>query len=346
MRYAGQVRGGYFPIPADAVTLFAARLWAPAGPFTILDPCAGRGAALQQLGELLGCPEEMRFAVELDEDRGEALKAALPAAKILAPASVFGCRATYGSFSLAFCNPPFDDQLTGSGRTEADFLATVTEWLAPGGVLAFVCPERVVGPYTSARQQLRQWYQCVTFLPFPEHCREFNEVVVLAVKRDQPARADTWSSGPLDEAPEGCVYRIPAGEPPRVWRKVEPTDLEWRRSLAASPLRAQLTVPPPARVPSPPLALGSGHIALLLASGHLDGLVCPPGEPCHVVRGTSHKVEYVASESESEDEKGRVTRKTVKRERVRLVVRAVDATGTIRTFAQGAGENQGEHDEG
>jgi predicted RNA methylase len=335
MRLMGQLRSGWFAAPPDAVAMIAAQLQAPAAPFTILDPCAGTGAALRQLAELLGCPMENTFAVELDEQRAEECRLALPGAKVLGPASVFGCRATYGSFSFALVNPPFDSELSDSGRTEADFLATVTEWLMPGGMLAFVCPERVIGAYTNARQQLRQWYERVTVLPFPEHCRDFNEVVVLAVKRSEPVQVSGYATGGWDEAPEGHVYRIPAGDGPRVFRKVEPTEAEWRQLLAASPLRKHLAVSPPARVPSPPLALGSGHIALLLASGHLDGLVCPPGEGPHAVRGVSRKVEYVASETENEDEKGRVTRKTVKSERIQLVVRTVDATGALRTFADG-----------
>jgi hypothetical protein len=277
------------------------------------------------------------------------LRAAVSEAQVLAPASAFGCRATYGSFSLAFCNAPFDNQLTESGRTEADFLPVVTEWLMPGGVLAFVCPEYVVAsPYGSARQQLLQWYERLTVLPFPEHCRAYGEVVVLAVKRGQPV--EPWRARwEEQQAPEGYRYAIPAGEGPRVFRKVEPTEAEWRLLLAASPLRAHLRLPPPERQPAPPLALGSGHIALLLASGHLDGLVCPPGEPPHAVRGVSRKQTYLASESESEDEEGNVTTKRVYRERIQLVVRAVDATGVIRTFAeQGAGDEgqKGVGDEG
>src|SRR5688500_14367475 len=70
------------------------------------------------------------------------------------------------------------------------------------------------------------------------------------------------------QAPPDFLYHIPAGPGPKVFQKVEPTEPELRRMLAQSPLRAHLAVPASAPVPSPPLALGVGHVALLLASGH------------------------------------------------------------------------------
>ena len=102
--------------------------------------------------------------------------------------------------------------------------------------------------------------------------------------------------------------------------------------LARSPLCFHLTAPAESKLPSPPLALGIGHVALLLASGHLDGLVQPAGKPPHVVRGTSRKREFVADVTETENENGSTTKKTTISERIELVIRTVDLTGRIQTF--------------
>ena len=71
---------------------------------------------------------------------------------------------------------------------------------------------------------------------------------------------------------------------------------------------------------------------MLLASGHIDGLIRPPDEPPHVIRGTATKDKYVASCDENEDENGNVTTRTVISEKPRLVIRVLDSEGNISTL--------------
>jgi hypothetical protein len=335
MRLAAQMRGGYYPAPPEAVAFAAARLRPPVrGPFALLDPCAGEGAAIQQLGELLGCPQSMTYAIELDDNRAKTVTTALPEAHVLAPASVFGCRATRNSFSVIWLNPPFDDGY-GGRRVEDQFFVTATEWLMPGGVMAFVCPEDVADDYSETRRHFLIHYEHCQIVPFPERHRRFKEVIVFGHKRPKP-QADRWGSAAWESAlaPEGFVYQIPAGLGPRAFQKVEPTEPELQGMLARSQLRAHLTTLPEAPLASPPLALGMGHVALLLASGHLDGVVEPAGQPPHVVRGTARKHEYVSDVTETENDDGSTTKKTTISERIELVVRTVDLTGEIRTFME------------
>ena len=55
MRLAVQMRGGFYPAHEKAIAHAAAFLQTPAHQlFAILDPCAGEGAAIRQLAELLG----------------------------------------------------------------------------------------------------------------------------------------------------------------------------------------------------------------------------------------------------------------------------------------------------
>jgi hypothetical protein len=318
---------GFYPCPPEAITALRGNLRAPAVPWSLLDPCAGNGAAVAQLAGLLGCDQANVHAIELDEGRAAKLHATLPQGHVLAPASAFGCGVTWGSLSMLWLNPPFDDEYAG-GRTEADFLRHVTPWLQPGGVLALVCPERVADGW-SVRQQLQQWYDRVSVRPIPEAVRQFDEVIVLAVKRQKPV--ERWESVE-DLAPPETVYAIPPGTAPKRFEKTELTDLEFRRALAASPLQAHLTTTPEQALARPPLALGTGHVALLLASGHLDGVVKPAGEAAHVVRGTARKRTYVASCETTDNEDGSETTKTVLSEKIQLVVRAVGPDGEIHTF--------------
>jgi len=327
------MRGGYYPAHPEAITYAATFLRPPARePFSLLDPCAGEGAAVRQLAELLGFPPERIYAIELDDGRAEMLRATLPEAHVLAPASFFGCRASWNSFSFIWLNPPFDNAY-GGHRVEEQFLRTATEWLIPGGVLALVCPEDVIGEFSDLRRHFATYFEHCSVVPFPAQHRPFNEVVVFGHKRSRieasGSRSVCWASV---QAPEHFVYQIPASNGPRVFEKIEPTELELRRMLANSPLRAHLKAPPGTPLPSPPLPLGIGHVALLLASGHLDGVVSPEGKLPHVVRGTSRKRQYVADVTETENDDGSTTTKTTIAEKIELMVRTVDLTGEIRTF--------------
>jgi len=332
------MRGGFYPAHERAVAHAASFLQPPVGqPFAILDPCAGHGAAIGQLGQHLGCSPALTFAIELDEDRAQVLQAALPDAHVLAPASFFGCRASGSSFSFIWLNPPFDNAY-GGHRVEDQFLHTATSWLMPGGVMALVCPEDVVDEYSDARRHFTIYFESCTIVPFPESHRPFKEVVVFGHKRTRPevdrAAAGSWKPWESVAAPSGFRYRMPAGSGPRIFQKVEPTESELQRMLAQSPLRSRLTAPPAMPLPSPPLTLGIGHVALLLASGHLDGVVHPEGQSPHVVRGSSRKRSYVSDVTEISNPDGSTTTRTTISERIDLVVRTVDLTGTIQTFAE------------
>ncbi len=339
MRLAAQLRGGFYPAAPKAVAHAASFLRPPAGAqFAILDPCAGEGGAVRQLAALLGCPPAQTYAIELDEGRAEALRAALPEGRVLAPANFFGCRASFHGFSFVWLNPPFDHAY-GGYRVEDQFLRQATDWLQPGGIMAFVCPEDVVGEYCDARRHFATYYDRVTVVPFPPAHRPFREVVVFGCKRSRPAGerpgSDAERSWPAIQAPRGFVYSIPPGSGPRLFQKAEPTEPELQRLLAQSPLRSHLTVPPATSLPTPPLALGIGHVALLLASGHLDGVIQQSGQSPQVVRGTSRKRSFVADVTETSNPDGTVTTRTTIAERIDLVVRTADLTGTIRTYRDG-----------
>jgi len=336
MRLAAQMKGGFYPAHEKAIAYGASFLQAPVGKdFAILDPCAGEGTAIRQLGDVLDCLQAHIHAIELDDSRAETLRAVMPDANVLAPADFFGCRASFGSFSFIWLNPPFDYSY-GGNRVEDQFLWRATEWLMPNGVMALVCPEEVVEEFSDARQHFTRFYENVTILPFPEPHRPFKEVMVFGHRKLRP-EADKAGGGKAWEsvqAPKGFRYQIPPGNGPRRFQKVEPTEPELQRMLTGSTLRSYLKSPPQIPVPSPPLPLGIGHVALLLASGHLDGVVQPDGQLPHVVRGTTRKHSFISDVTDTENPDGSTTTRTTISERIELVIRTVDSTGNIRTFSE------------
>jgi hypothetical protein len=104
-------------------------------------------------------------------------------------------------------------------------------------------------------------------------------------------------------------------------------------ALNASPLWKLTTEVPEIPKPRPPLPLSRGHLALLLASGQLDGVVAPPGETPHVVRGTARKVPSTPTVTTEELEGGRERTVTTIKETIELVIRTVTPDGLIRTLA-------------
>lgn len=335
MRLAAQTKGGYYPAHEAAVAHAASFLRPPShGRFTILDPCAGEGHALCQLQSILSCSPDRTYAIELDDSRADLIRADERVTNLLAPADFFGCRATPNSYSLIWLNPPFDHSY-GGNRVEERFLWNATEWLMPGGIMALVCPEDVFSDYSEARRHFVTYYENGTITPFPAEHRPFNEVIVLGHKRRRPVADEQvvrWKAWESIQAPAGFVYQLPAADGPKLFEKVEPTESEIQAMLATSPLRSNLTAPRSVPLPAPPLPLGIGHVALLLASGHLNGIVQPEDRRPHVVRGTARKRAFVSDVSESENTNGSTTTRTTISERIELLIRTIDQRGHIQSF--------------
>jgi len=330
-RLMSQIKGGYYAAPPEAVAAVLERLRPPnTGTCPILDPCAGEGCALLQLAEAM---RAVPYGIELSEDRAAILRESLPEGQALAPADFVRTSISYRSFSFAFVNPPYDYATGGEGRVERLFIERAIHLLADHGVLAMVCPEDVANSYKTAEFFGEHFYQ-VSAMPFPEAVRKYNETVILGYKRKQPAQVGygrhDWDWLEKRMASH-VVYRLPAGQTPRTFRKSEPTDTELARLVAHSPLRFHIERPADraSHRPRPPMSPGIGHRAMLLASGHIDGLICPPDQPPHVIRGTAAKDSYVASCDTSTDDQGNVTTRTVVSERPRLVIRVLDSEGNI-----------------
>jgi hypothetical protein len=330
-----QVKGGYYAAAPEAVAAVLERLRPPDdGECLILDPCAGEGHALLQLAQgLHGVP----YGIELSEDRAALVRESLPEGQSLAPADFLRCAISYCSFSFIWCNPPYDYATGDEGRVESQFLEKAVHLLADNGVLALVCPEDIASSFATVDFFQEHFYD-ISAMPFPQRVRKYGEMIVLGCKQETPGSTDCeghyrwdWLDTWQNLHP---VYKLPHGQHPKQFRKLEPTDVELARLVARSPLRFHIQ--PPADKfnyrPRPPMSPGIGHRAMLLASGHIDGLICPPDEPPHVIRGTATKDKYVASCDENEDENGNLTTRTVISERPRLVIRVLDSQGNIMTL--------------
>jgi hypothetical protein len=332
-RPESQAKMGFYPAPPEAIEQVSKHLALsppslPREVHSIVDPCAGEGAAVNQLAKLLGNKECDVYMIELDDARARKCRESFPNANTLGPASVHGVVATPGSIGIAYVNPPFDNEMGGGRREEVGFVETVTRWLAPRGILVLIVPTSALNGYSN--QSLCEYIDChfrdVGIWRFPDACRKYNEVVIIGVKRAVPlpspldtcifrkmdlkyrgARAEQfpqlgeaqpkewWSGGcSIDREPDVRVYSVPAHWPPNRFQKVGYTEAELVEAVRNSPLGRVFEPKKEGAKLRPPLPLGGVHVGMVIASGLLDGMVFVPGRPDldHVSRGVSVKEEY------------------------------------------------------
>ncbi len=242
-RLMSQIKGGYYAAAPAAVAAVLDRLRPPtAGECLILDPCAGEGHALLQLAQGV---HAVPYGIELSEDRAALVRESLPEGQSLAPADFLRCAISYHSFSFIWCNPPYDYATGGEGRVETQFIERAAHLLADNGVLALVCPHDIADSQKTSEFFEQSFYD-ISAMQFPEDVRKFGETVILGRKRKQ-SRAVSYRECPYDwlkkRMEDHVVYKLPAGERPRHFRKTEPTDTELARLVAQSPLRFHIERP-------------------------------------------------------------------------------------------------------
>jgi hypothetical protein len=340
-RLAALAKGNFYPAPLPVLTTILNRIRTPRpdisdGPipkFYICDPCCGEGEALAHIAAHYSADPRRTFGCELEPTRHAATVARLPACHIVGPANYLSCEVSSHSFSFIWLNPPFDDEIGGGRRVEHDFLRHATRTLVDGGILAFCCPEHVADRW-DIKNSFDSSYEDCSITPFPSEHRRFKEVVVIARRRESTLADQKYlRSAEFAYETREVRYEMPKGYYPFTFRKGELTDDEVREAIAHSPLTRLIQSKPQPPLPSPPMSLGKGHVALLLASGHLDGVVYPPDEPPHLVRGTSRKLEYIKSiEDDSNEETGAMKTTVTKSERITLTIRTLSSDGTLATF--------------
>ena len=321
MRLEAKIKSGFYPLPTRWIDPIASRIKC-APKATLFDPCCGNGEAVHLLGKALGLQPENVYGSELDERRSE------HATKLLAPGRLYGSvdflgSSAWGEASVVYCNPPFDDELGGGGRVEWRFAIRAIDCLSVDGVFVGIFPERVAAS-TDMYQVLSQKLDRILCFSLPGE-RPYNECVIYGTKlkkevtpsyRRAIARDwENWSDLP---------YEAPPGGPVTV-RKRFFTDQEIVAFTEKSPANSILLSKSKAARDSftPPMALTRGHVALLLASGCLDGVVALPGEAPHVVRGSSKKVIQ-----ETKTEVGGAV-KVIRTEQIKLTIKTASTEGVF-----------------
>ncbi len=287
----------------------------------MLDPYCGDGSAAEQIAATLGM--DGVYGIEQTKDLGQIAQEVLLGGNVLTPCTPRNALITGRSFGLVFAAPPKPSELGGQKFDAADFVQRMTPLLAPHGVLVMFCPFVAFIKAGALKGMVDSLYDNVSLYRVPEG--EYSSYVVMfGSKRPEPldpalaarvgalsgmglphyctssilaplggVQPKSWRYGnPVGKEDAVRTWLVPLTTKPHTFKKIGYTLEEKAEMLANSPLNTHFETVPPRRVYEPPLALGRGHVALLLAAGILDGRVVGPDGIPHVVRGSSFKARY------------------------------------------------------
>jgi SAM-dependent methyltransferase len=330
---------GYYPTP-DVVAQRIGRALTRAGIGVIrtLDPCCGEGTALVLATKDLAEPVE-RYGIELNQARAMAAKEKLT--RVLR-ADLRSTRIANGAFGLVHLNPPYDFSVRtqldeAAERLELHFLQASLRYLQPQGILVYLIPERRLESRIASL--LAYHLEAVQVFRFPGDTYEaFKQIVLFGVRKAKPYRDEEvlrhlQAIGRLTAAPPDlpesvpAPYRIPAAPAARSLLfqnlDVEPEDLlrEIETHGLNGSLMDRLHPPAAAHTLRPLMPLRRGHLALVLASGHLNTeLVEDPRTHTRLlVKGRTEK-DVSRSEREAEDGSTIIT----ERDLLKIVITALD----------------------
>lgn len=316
MRTQAKLKLGYYPLNLAEARRIRRYLQFSGEPTSVLDPCAGTGAAIYLLTE---GANTKRYGVELDAYRAEEARSRLDE---VIQGSTFNTQAPVESFSLVYLNPPYDFEI-GEGRNqrmEPLFLEHVGRWVRPGGVLVMVIPfDRVYECRSILTPQFRD--KVILRLTEPK-ATAYKQVVVFGVRRNRQEREKLNDHAvhqansklndlvrryeeipPLGEAPDR-VYSVPASSAVRLEYRGLPLDAV-EDLLKASPAWRQaqrVTHAPKNEFAGRPLTpLHKGHVGLLCTAGLMNGIF-GEGRDLHVAYWESVKVIDRAEEEGNDGE--------------------------------------------
>jgi len=180
MRLAAQAKMGYYPTPPSVIALIANTLIRSGkGNLKLLDPCAGEGTALKQIGEKLSAET---YGIELDTERGQAARENLTQCLIT---DYMATRISNQAFSLLYLNPPYDwairnDEVSASERYERTFLRNTIRYLIPNGVLVYLIPQARLDK--TIAKILAYRFKDVKVYCFPEdEYKTFKQIIIFGV---------------------------------------------------------------------------------------------------------------------------------------------------------------------
>ena len=325
MRLEAQAKAGFYPTPREVVDII--QTWIgekKPGPRRLLDPCCGTGEPAAHVAAASGCDA---YGVEINKERAQVAQKILT--KVIA-GNLFSVRARPEGFSILYLNPPYDfDQ--EDGRTELSFLKHTLPYLAPGGLLLFLVPQKRMTP-----RMARVLSACIEdpkIRKFPsEQFKAFGQIVIAGIKKRRAEInsevVSSLSQIPAKElaeiVPREFSFAIPAATKDFFIRSSEFGPDELAEELKTSSLWNETALglfgedDQTSRAIQPLMPPRKAHLAMLIAAGLINNQILEANGRRLLIKGTAKKV---IDRFEEETEKGT---KITERERIVTQINAFD----------------------
>lgn len=346
---------GFFAFPERQGEYLTQLLKLEKGKSSWLDPTCGEGKILDQLSAPFKADEEIEietYGVEIDKGRAALAEELLD--------TVFNCPIESmviqnNAFGFIFLNPPYDHTVKGidddkSERKEFIELQRASRYLQPDGVLAFVIPSYRFADKQIARFLSTHFERSAIMRFTDEDYPDFKQCIFIGHKKSSVVKTtnEKMMTFLLNMEDESFVldnvtsisdfigaseWTIPNTKQPirTFYSRIEDKKNYYEGILHSTGFEAfkNRTKPKELEIGGQPiLPLNAGQMALLLASGAVNGMI-GTGENLHLVQG----MEIVGTKTETEDmvsPKGNVTTKTVESTTRTVSVKVLTPNGVIK----------------
>ena len=343
MRLAAQAKMGYYPTPPSVGSLVTDILIRNGkGNIRLLDPCAGEGTALKQIGEMLSAET---YGIELDTERGSIAKQILTHCLVT---DYTATRISNQAFSVLYLNPPYDwairnDEVSASERYERTFLRNTVRYLIPNGVLVYLIPQKRLDKTIAKILAFR--FKDVKVYRFPEdEYKAFKQIVLFGVLKKRADNDEDLERYLTDvghckaiipfldkaeckypvlpsPAAKNFLFRTTRIDPRELEIEVRQHGLRDKINRLVKPLTLSEQI-------KPIMPLRQGHLAQLLACGMMNGVVLDrDGRNPLVVKGITRK--EVETRTEYEDGKEKV----IETDKIVITINAINEHGEFITIS-------------
>jgi hypothetical protein len=315
---------------------------AKAGRIRILDPCAGTGTALKEIGDSL---QAETYGIEVDLERGNKAKNILTKCLVT---DYQNTRISHGAFSLLWLNPPYDwaarrSDIEKSERYERTFLRDCTPYLCPGGVLVYLIPQKRLD--SRIARMLSYRFEEIAVYRFPDEAyKAYRQLVIFGILKKKPSSDDAVAEHLKNCGLQGLAVCVLPTDPLRVYEvppsplksdflfrsnQIDPEDLyeEIQRHGLFQQLRTMTTPLRLCETIKPIMPLRLGHLAQILACGLMNGPVWDRERrnPL-IIKGITKKEVKKSVEIEGDCEKH------IETDVIKITIRAFNREGELLTI--------------